>query len=154
MDSRQELADLIFPNINETIEDLEKRFPERDLVEGAKVTRFAPSPTGFLHTGSLFTSMIASKIAYDTKGVFYTRLEDTDTKIIFQWVKDILDKDLPRPYFINAENEFNINEYEYYRNKGINLLYYSELDEELRKSMEENIREIENEIGKKTLRIC
>ncbi len=80
MDSRQELADLIFPNINETIEDLEKRFPERDLVEGAKVTRFAPSPTGFLHTGSLFTSMIASKIAYDTKGVFYTRLEDTDTK--------------------------------------------------------------------------
>ena len=80
MDSRQELADLIFPNINETIEDLEKRFPERDLVEGAKVTRFAPSPTGFLHTGSLFTSMIVSKIAYDTKGVFYTRLEDTDTK--------------------------------------------------------------------------
>ena len=80
MDSRQELADLIFPNINETIVDLEKRFPERDLVEGAKVTRFAPSPTGFLHTGSLFTSMIASKIAYDTKGVFYTRLEDTDTK--------------------------------------------------------------------------
>ena len=80
MDSRQELADLIFPNIKETIEDLEKRFPERNLVEGAKVTRFAPSPTGFLHTGSLFTSMIASKIAYDTKGVFYTRLEDTDTK--------------------------------------------------------------------------
>ena len=81
-------------------------------------------------------------------------LEDIDTKIIFQWVKDILDRDLPRPYFINVDSEFNINEYEYYRNKGINLLYYSGLDEELRKSMEENNREIENEIGKKTLRIC
>ena len=81
-------------------------------------------------------------------------LEDIDTKIIFQWVKDILDKDLPRPYFINVDSEFNINEYQYYRNKGINLLYYSGLDEELRKSMEENNREIENEIGKKTLRIC
>ena len=80
MDSRQELADLIFPKINLTIEDLEKRFPERNLTEGAKVTRFAPSPTGFLHTGSLFTSMIASKIAKDTNGIFYTRLEDTDTK--------------------------------------------------------------------------
>jgi len=74
------LADLIFPNINETIEDLEKRYPQRVLPEGAKVTRFAPSPTGFLHTGSLFASMISRKMAKDSNGVFFTRLEDTDQK--------------------------------------------------------------------------
>lgn len=76
----EDLANLIFPDITETIEDLEKRYPERDLPEGAKVTRFAPSPTGFLHTGSLFTALIAQKVATQSKGVFYTRLEDTDTK--------------------------------------------------------------------------
>ena len=75
-----DLAELLFPEIKETIEDLEKRFPKRDLPSGALVTRFAPSPTGFLHTGSLFTSLIAHKFAKDTKGLFYIRLEDTDTK--------------------------------------------------------------------------
>src|SRR5574344_1146588 len=75
-----QLANIIFPNIKKTLEDLETLYPERKLKEGAKVTRFAPSPTGFLHTGSLFTSLVASKIAHDTEGVFFTRLEDTDTK--------------------------------------------------------------------------
>ena len=75
-----DLANLIFPDITETIADLEKRYPERDLPEGAKVTRFAPSPTGFLHTGSLFTSLVSSYYAKQSNGVFYIRLEDTDTK--------------------------------------------------------------------------
>ena len=75
-----DLAELIFPEITETIEDLEKRYPERDLPEGAEVTRFAPSPTGFLHTGSLFISLVGYKVAKQSRGVFYTRLEDTDTK--------------------------------------------------------------------------
>ena len=79
MITNKQLADLIFPNITETIEDLEKRYPLRDLPEGAEVTRFAPSPTGFLHTGSLFTSMICRKVASQSGGVFYIRLEDTDT---------------------------------------------------------------------------
>ena len=80
MISNLELANLIFPEITETIDDLEKRYPLRDLPEGAEVTRFAPSPTGFLHTGSLFTAMICRKVASQSKGVFYIRLEDTDTK--------------------------------------------------------------------------
>jgi len=75
-----ELANLIFPDVTTTIEDLEKRYPLRNLPEGAEVTRFAPSPTGFLHTGSLFTSMICHKIANQSNGVFFVRLEDTDTK--------------------------------------------------------------------------
>ena len=78
--NNNDLAELLFPEIKETVEDLEKRFPKRDLAPGALVTRFAPSPTGFLHTGSLFTSLIAHKFAKDTKGLFYIRLEDTDTK--------------------------------------------------------------------------
>ena len=80
MITNKQLADLIFPNITESIEDLERRYPPRNLPEGAEVTRFAPSPTGFLHTGSLFTSMICHKVANQTNGVFYIRLEDTDTK--------------------------------------------------------------------------
>lgn len=80
MKTFEDLANYIFPEINETIADLEKKYPERNLKEGAEVTRFAPSPTGFLHLGSLFTSLCAAKAAHDTNGVFYFRLEDTDTK--------------------------------------------------------------------------
>jgi len=75
-----DLANYIFPEINETIADLEAKYPARKLPDGAEVTRFAPSPTGFLHLGSLFTSLVAHKVAKDTGGVFYLRLEDTDTK--------------------------------------------------------------------------
>ena len=80
MITNEELANIIFPDVKETIEDLEKRYPLRNLKEGAEVTRFAPSPTGFLHTGSLFTSLICRKVATQSGGIFYVRLEDTDTK--------------------------------------------------------------------------
>lgn len=80
MATLKDLANLIFPNVNETIEDLEKRYPLRDLQEGSEVTRFAPSPTGFLHTGSLFTTLVTQKVANQSNGVFFIRLEDTDTK--------------------------------------------------------------------------
>ena len=75
-----DLAELIFSDVVDTVADLEKRYPKRDLPAGAMVTRFAPSPTGFLHTGSLFTSLISNRYAKQSKGVFYIRLEDTDTK--------------------------------------------------------------------------
>lgn len=76
----QKLADLLFPNIDKDIDYYEKLYPERDLPEGAIVTRFAPSPTGFVHMGSLRTAFVARKIASDTNGVFYLRIEDTDDK--------------------------------------------------------------------------
>ena len=78
MANLNDLANLIFPNINQTIEDLEKRYPKRATT--GEVTRFAPSPTGFLHTGSLFTCLVSSRFAKQSNGVFYIRLEDTDTK--------------------------------------------------------------------------
>ena len=80
MITNKELANAIFPDIEQTIDDLEKLYPNRQLKEGAEVTRFAPSPTGFLHTGSLFTSLICRKVATQSGGIFYVRLEDTDTK--------------------------------------------------------------------------
>ncbi|HKM02818.1 MAG TPA: glutamate--tRNA ligase [Bacilli bacterium] len=78
--SYEQLADLIFPEITTTISDLEIRFPQRNLNDGAEVLRFAPSPTGFLHTGSLFTAFLGQKVARQTGGVFFVRLEDTDQK--------------------------------------------------------------------------
>ena len=75
-----ELAYLIFSDVNETVDDLEIKYKERNLKEGAAVTRYAPSPTGFLHTGSLFTTLVDMKIAEQTGGVFYLRVEDTDQK--------------------------------------------------------------------------
>lgn len=78
--SLEKLADLIFPDVTETINDLEKKYPARNLKEGAEVTRFAPSPTGFLHTGALFTSLINKRIAEQSGGIFMLRIEDTDRK--------------------------------------------------------------------------
>lgn len=76
----KDLADLIFPNITKTVADYEEMYPKRNLPEGAMVTRFAPSPTGFVHMGSLLASFISNKAAKDTNGVFYLRIEDTDQK--------------------------------------------------------------------------
>lgn len=80
MYTNEDLANLIFPEVTQTLNDLDKLYPERNLKDGAEVTRFAPSPTGFLHTGSLFTALVAQKVANQSEGVFFTRLEDTDTK--------------------------------------------------------------------------
>ncbi len=74
------LSELLYPNITTTIEEIEARFPERGLPEGAKVTRFAPSPTGFVHFGSLFPTMVGERLAHQSGGVFYLRIEDTDAK--------------------------------------------------------------------------
>ena len=74
------LAELLFPEVSETPEQLEARYPQRSLPEGAKVTRFAPSPTGFVHFGGLFPSTVAERLAHQSGGVFYLRIEDTDAK--------------------------------------------------------------------------
>ena len=76
----QQLADLLFPNVTETPEETEAKFPARQLPEGAKVTRFAPSPTGFVHFGGLFPVMVGERLAHQSGGVFYLRIEDTDAK--------------------------------------------------------------------------
>ena len=76
----KEYADLLLPNIDKTIEDYKKIYPNRNLSDGAIVTRYAPSPTGYVHMGALFSAFIASKMAKQTNGVFFLRIEDTDKK--------------------------------------------------------------------------
>lgn len=78
--TNKDLANVMYPNVTKTIYDYEVIYKERNLPEGAIVTRFAPSPTGFVHMGSLLTAFIASKMPKDTNGVFYLRIEDTDGK--------------------------------------------------------------------------
>ena len=80
MDTQKKLAELLFPDITETPADMEAKFPERNLKEGARVTRLAPSPTGFLHFGNLFTGTVAYRTAKVTDGIFFVRVEDTDQK--------------------------------------------------------------------------
>lgn len=84
MDSLHLLASLIFPDVSddETVETLEKMFPERGLSEGARVTRIAPSPTGSMHIGNLYGALADERIAHTSSddGVFYLRIEDTDDK--------------------------------------------------------------------------
>lgn len=79
MDYNQ-LAEFLFPDIKDTPEDIIKRFPERNLPDGACVTRIGPSPTGFVHLGNLYNAIIAERLAHQSQGVFYLRIEDTDQK--------------------------------------------------------------------------
>ena len=90
MADNKDLAELLFPDVTMTIDDLEAKYPPRGLKEGAQVTRFAPSPTGFLHTGSLFTSLISYTLAKQSGGVYFFRLEDTDTKRTIAGSGDLL----------------------------------------------------------------
>lgn len=78
--SLRQLADLIFPDVTKTPEDYLKAYPKRTLSEGAKVTRYAPSPTGFQHIGGVFAALVNERIAKQSGGVFYLRIEDTDQK--------------------------------------------------------------------------
>lgn len=79
MDYKQ-LSDWLFPTVTTTIDELEKRYPPRDLAEGAMITRLGPSPTGFIHIGNLYGAMIDERLAHQSGGSFLLRIEDTDDK--------------------------------------------------------------------------
>ncbi len=74
------LAELLYPDIKTLPADIESQYPKRNLPEGAKVTRFAPSPTGFVHFGGLFPTTVGERLAHQSGGVFFLRIEDTDNK--------------------------------------------------------------------------
>ena len=76
----QALANLLFPNVTETPDELEARFPVRELPEGAVVSRMAPSPTGFVHLGNLVQGTISERMSHQSGGVLFLRVEDTDAK--------------------------------------------------------------------------
>lgn len=95
------LINLIFPHMIHNLDYYEKKYPRRNK---NYVLRFAPSPTGFLHTGSLYTALINYKLAHDNDGIFYLRIEDTDTKRTIDGSSDTLKKQLS--YFgIDYDND-------------------------------------------------
>lgn len=101
-----DLANVIFPDITKTIEDYEKMYPKRNLSETQFVTRFAPSPTGFMHIGNFMMALIDYMIAKNTNGVFYLRNEDTDKAREVDSAVDLI---------MNTLKHYNIEptEYEY-----------------------------------------
>ena len=76
----EKLAEIIFPNVEHDREYYIAKYPKRNLKEGARVTRYAPSPTGFQHIGGVFAALINERLASQSEGVFYLRIEDTDQK--------------------------------------------------------------------------
>src|SRR3989338_5800578 len=85
-----EMIKKIFPIHLPSPEDLELKYPPRELQKGAMVTRIAPSPTGFMHIGSLYTALISERFAHQTNGVFYLRIEDTDKKREVEGATDLI----------------------------------------------------------------
>ena len=96
------LAELLFPNVTKTPADMEALYPSRQLPEGAKVTRFAPSPTGFVHFGGLFPTTVAERLAHQSGGVLFLRIEDTDARREVAGAAEGLIKTLSR-YGINFD---------------------------------------------------
>ena len=110
----QALADLLFPHVTETPEEVDARFPQRELPEGAVVTRMAPSPTGFVHLGNLVQGTISERLAHQSGGVLFLRVEDTDAKREIPGAVEIL---------INSLKHYNINFDEGATIEGDNGLY-------------------------------
>ncbi len=98
----EKLAELLFPNVATTPAEYEAAHPARVVPEGAKVTRFAPSPTGFVHFGGLFPVTVGERLAHQSGGVFYLRIEDTDTKREIEGATESLIKTLAH-YGINFD---------------------------------------------------
>ena len=94
------LAELIFPHISQTPEDYEALYPARQLPQGAKETRLGPSPTGFIHLGNLYGAFVDERLAHQSGGRFYLRIEDTDDKRYVEGAVEII---------INSLRFFGIN---------------------------------------------
>jgi len=86
----QLLAERLFPQQTITAEELEVKYPKRIIPDGAKVTRLGPSPTGFIHLGNLYGAFVDERLAHQSDGVFYLRIEDTDEKRLVQGAVDMI----------------------------------------------------------------
>ena len=135
--TNKELADLMFPNVEHNIEYYENLYPKRNLPEGAVVSRFAPSPTGFVHMGSLLAAFIAKKVPEETNGVFYLRIEDTDGKrSVENGVQGIIDDlknfeiDIDEGVLSETEQKGNYGPYIQSQRKEIYETYAKHLVEE------------------------
>lgn len=154
------LADLLFGDIDKTPDYFENKYKDRKLEKGAEVTRFAPSPTGFVHFGALFTSMVNCLVAKQTNGLFFLRIEDTDKKREIENGAQIITKTLSDFNILFDEGESFGGEYGPYTQSDREEIYKtyakqlvregkaypcfcsSEEIEQIRKSQEENKQDI------------
>ena len=123
----QALAGLLFPNVTETPEEVEARFPKRQVPEGAVITRMAPSPTGFVHLGNLVQGMISERMAHQSGGVLFLRVEDTDAKREVPGAVEVLISSL-KHYHINFDEGATIDgdsgDYGPYRQRQRAAIYH------------------------------
>ena len=133
----KEYADRLLPGVKHTWEEYEKMYPERDLEKGAIVTRYAPSPTGLPHMGNLFQAFISKVFSNQTKGIFFLRIEDTDTeRSIEDGVKKIIEAVKPfdmkfdEGAISDTEEEGNYGPYFQSQRKDIYQAYAKKLIEE------------------------
>ena len=123
----QALAQLLFPNVTDTPESLEERFPLRNVPEGAVVTRMAPSPTGFVHLGNLVQGLTSERMAHQSGGVLFLRVEDTDAKREVPGAVEVLINTL-KHYGINFDEGATIDgdngEYGPYRQRQRAAIYH------------------------------
>ena len=121
------LADLLFPQVTETPDQVQSRFPARNVPEGAVITRMAPSPTGFVHLGNLVQGMISERMAHQSGGVLFLRVEDTDAKREVPGAVEILINML-REYGISFDEGATIDgdagEYGPYRQRQRAAIYH------------------------------
>ena len=123
----QKLAALLFPDVTQTPEDMERRFPPRALPEGAVMSRMAPSPTGFVHLGNLVQGFTSERLSHQSGGVLFLRIEDTDAKREVPGAVEIL-IDALRHYHITfdegASVEGDIGDYGPYRQRRRAEIYH------------------------------
>ena len=112
--TNKDLANIIFPDIDKDIKYYEEKYQPRNLPEGAKVTRFAPSPTGYMHLGGFYQAIIDYVLAKNSNGLFFLRIEDTDTK---REVKEAVD------LIFESLNHYDIKPDEFEYNGEINGNY-------------------------------
>jgi glutamyl-tRNA synthetase len=98
-DLLKKISEIVFKDLDLNYQDVEKKYPPRSLPEGAMVTRIAPSPTGFMHIGGVYAALISERLAHQSKGVFYLRIEDTDKKRYVEGAVDLIKRSM---------KEFNI----------------------------------------------
>ena len=103
-----ELIKRLFPNPLPTISEIEGRYPLRTLPSGAKVTRVAPSPTGYMHIGGIYAGLVSERIAHQSGGVFFLRVEDTDQKRKKEGAQEVICNSLSR-YGIIADEGVDID---------------------------------------------
>lgn len=84
------LAKLLFPDVEMCPDDMELRFPARNINCNSCVTRIGPSPTGFVHLGNLYNAIVAERLAHQSDGIFYLRIEDTDNKRKIEGAVDVI----------------------------------------------------------------